>query len=353
MQPAAVCSVEPALLLPVRGVVPASETLEQHAGKPAVLRVQGDWSALEARPAHELAAAQAFLGRAMAVTLAEGAAPLDLPFDLRAANASAANPWVEGFLRAPAPCLAGALLVREPPVDVWSGLVAESATYSMLQAGPEFHAWRERSTIAPADDEDEPRIRVGRSPGAVEIVLTRPVRHNSLDVRMRDELYEALAILELEPETAIVLRAEGPSFCSGGDLGEFGSFPDPATAHVVRLGRSLARQCAVLGGRMVVGIHGLCLGSGIELPAFAARVVAADDVEIGLPEAGLGLIPGAGGTVSIARRCGSQRLLELLFTGDRIEARTALEWGLVDEVVPRAELESRLWEVVRTRSRTR
>ena len=65
-----------------------------------------------------------------------------------------------------------------------------------------------------------------------------------------------------------------------------------------------------------------------------ARVIAADDVEIGLPEAEIGLIPGAGGTVSIPRRAGTPRLLELLLTGERMRATTALEWGLVDEVRP-------------------
>src|SRR5207245_2169044 len=85
------------------------------------------------------------------------------------------------------------------------------------------------------------------------------------------------------------------------------------------------------------GVHGACLGAGIELPAFAARVVAADDTAIGLPEAGLGLVPGAGGTVSITRRAGRQRLLELLITGEPIEAATAHAWGLVDEVVARVQ----------------
>ena len=105
----------------------------------------------------------------------------------------------------------------------------------------------------------------------------------------------------------MIVRGEGPSFCSGGDLGEFGTFPDPATAHEVRLVRSLALRFAAPSDRMVVGLHGRCLGSGIELPAYAAHVIAADDAEIGLPEASLGLVPGAGGTVSIPRRAGPQR----------------------------------------------
>jgi enoyl-CoA hydratase/carnithine racemase len=143
-------------------------------------------------------------------------------------------------------------------------------------------------------------------------------------------------------EGPIVVRGEGDSFCSGGDLGQFGTFEDPAAAHLVRLRRSLAWRFAELGPRIVAGLHGACLGAGIELPAFAARVVASDDAVLGLPEAGLGLIPGAGGTVSIPRRIGAARTLELIVTGTPVDARTARSWGLVDEVVPAGELDRRL-----------
>jgi enoyl-CoA hydratase/carnithine racemase len=96
---------------------------------------------------------------------------------------------------------------------------------------------------------------------------------------------------------------------------------------------------------MVVGLHGACLGAGIELPAFAQRVVAADDARIALPEGSLGLIPGAGGTVSIRHRIGSRRTLDLIVSGRQIDAATAQSWGLVDEVVPRSELEARLQQL--------
>ena len=76
-------------------------------------------------------------------------------------------------------------------------------------------------------------------------------------------------------------------------------------------------------------------------------MVAADDVRIGLPEAGLGLIPGAGGTVSIPRRAGRHRLLDLLVSGHTIDGPTALAWGLVDEVVPRDQLEARARQMAR------
>ena len=90
---------------------------------------------------------------------------------------------------------------------------------------------------------------------------------------------------------------------------------------------------ATLASRVSVHLHGACMGAGIELPAYAHRIVAAPDAVISLPEIGLGLVPGAGGTVSIPRRIGRQRTAWLGLTGARIDASTALDWGLVDEVV--------------------
>ena len=117
---------------------------------------------------------------------------------------------------------------------------------------------------------------------------------------LRDALTEALTVAASDPSIAAVrLTGAGRSFSSGGDLDEFGSFPDPATAHVTRLTRSPARLAHLLGDRLEVHLHGACMGAGIELPAFARHVVAAQDVAIALPEVGLGLIPGAGGTVSL------------------------------------------------------
>ena len=79
-------------------------------------------------------------------------------------------------------------------------------------------------------------------------------------------------------------------------------------------------------------LHGACAGSGIELPAFAGRVIAAPSTTISLPELSLGLIPGAGGTVSLPGASGGIRTTRLALTGERLDAATALEWGLVDAI---------------------
>jgi enoyl-CoA hydratase/carnithine racemase len=88
-----------------------------------------------------------------------------------------------------------------------------------------------------------------------------------------------------------------------------------------------------LQARTTVRLHGAAFGGGIELAAFAGRVEAAPDTRIALPEIGLGLIPGAGGTVSITRRIGRQRTAALGLSGREIDATTARDWGLVDQIV--------------------
>jgi hypothetical protein len=225
-----------------------------------------------------------------------------------------------------------ALLLRGAPRPTDEGLVAESAVYSTLQAGPEFARWR--AARAPRLDacDDHAPVRVAREGDVLRVTLTRPEVHNALNTRMRDELYDAFVLAAADPEVTVVLDGEGPSFSAGGDLDEFGARADPASAHLVRLQRNVGRLIASIAERVEAHVHGACMGSGIELPAFAGRVVARPDARFGLPEIGLGLIPGAGGTVSITNRVGRHRAARLALGGETIDASTALEWGLVDSV---------------------
>jgi enoyl-CoA hydratase/carnithine racemase len=234
---------------------------------------------------------------------------------------------------APRSAAALAVLLRsQADLDVEAALAAESAVYSMLQAGPEFAAWRAERSARPVQREAR-AVEVGRDGATLRIALDRPHRRNAISAQLRDELAQALA-LALTDETIerVVLTGNGPSFSAGGDLDEFGTRPDPATAHLARLARSPARLVHRLRERVEAQIHGVTLGGGIELAAFAATVVATPGTEIGLPEIGLGLIPGAGGTVSITRRIGRQRTAALALSGRRVGAGLALEWGLVDRI---------------------
>jgi enoyl-CoA hydratase/carnithine racemase len=237
--------------------------------------------------------------------------------------------------RAPLASLALVQLLRDGEGrDVESGLFAESLAYSMLQTGPEFAAW-----LASRPERASPRtpsaapLRVDRDGARLRLVLDAPEKRNAFSAAMRDALVEGLRIAVLDPSVEeVLLEGAGPAFCAGGDLDEFGTLPDPATAHAVRSTRSAARLLAACAERVIARIRGACVGAGIELPAFAGRVVAAPDAWFQLPELAMGLVPGAGGTVSLPRRIGRQRSAWLALSGRALDVETALRFGLVDAI---------------------
>lgn len=234
------------------------------------------------------------------------------------------------------------LLRMNESLDIHKGLIAESLVYSMLQSGPEFGAWLTRYRAAhPAKSgqksghapRPEPAVRIQRNGDRLGLTLNRPERRNAFSIEMRDGLIEGLAVAATDPSLAeVVLSGEGAAFCGGGDLDEFGTLPDPSTAHAIRSARNAGRLLAECAARVRVEVHGACIGAGIELPAFASRIVARRESFFALPEVSMGLVPGAGGTTSIPRRIGRQRTAWWALTGARIDTQTALDWGLIDEI---------------------
>jgi hypothetical protein len=220
-------------------------------------------------------------------------------------------------------------------LSVADALVVESLAYSTLQSGPHFARWRASRPARPIRSSRGPAATVHRHGHRLDIVLNRPEVHNAFSAAMRDAVVEGLELAALdETVTEVHLRGAGPTFSSGGDLDEFGSLPDPASAHVVRVARSAGLLLAGLQARVVVHAAGPCRGAGAELAAFADEVRVIPGTSFGLPEIGLGLIPGAGGTVSLPRRIGRQRTAYLGLTGRPLDAATAIAWGLADSWEP-------------------
>jgi Enoyl-CoA hydratase/isomerase len=227
----------------------------------------------------------------------------------------------------------GQVLRATETLPVNEALDVESFAYSTLLGGPEFRRWLDgRGERQPVAAASQP-VLVRRDGSRLLITLNRPERRNAYGRDLRDALTDALRIALLDTGlTRVVLDGAGPSFCSGGDLAEFGTAPDPVTAHFIRTQAGAARLIHALGPRIEVRVHGPCAGAGVELAAFAGTVVAAADSAFWLPETGMGLIPGAGGTVSIPRRIGRWRTLYLALTARHIDTPTALSWGLIDRV---------------------
>lgn len=228
------------------------------------------------------------------------------------------------------------LRALEPAAPAFAGVITESLAYSTLQSGPEFARWLDERGPANLPVIPDP-VLAHREGGILHVAFNRTARHNAFTTDARAALLEALEVARLDDSvTGLVLTGNGRSFCSGGDLAEFGTFADPATAHLARTRHSpalaLAEIAARLGPACRAEVHGQVLGSGLEMAAFCGHIRCHPEATIGLPELALGLIPGAGGTVSITRRIGRWRTAYLVLSGDTIDAATALRWGLVDEI---------------------
>lgn len=214
------------------------------------------------------------------------------------------------------------------------GLLVESLAYATLQAGKEFGNYLCARAQPPQTLENpEPPVLAQRLEDTLILTLNRPQQRNAYSSEVRDALFEGL-MLQAEDNSIrkTIIRGNGSCFCTGGALHEFGQVDDMVMAHAVRSTRNVGRLMAELSDRVECHLHGACIGSGIELPAFAGHIIAAPSTFFQLPEITMGLIPGAGGTVSILKRIGRQRMAYWALSAKRIKAATALEWGLIDAI---------------------
>lgn len=249
----------------------------------------------------------------------------------------AVDSFLAAVLSRPQASLVVAQVIRaSESLPVPAAIDVESLGYSTLQGGAEFGGWlaarRALGRPLPPPPTADP-VLVERRGNGLHITLNRPERRNAYGVSLRDALVDALRMPLLDNSIdEVVVDGAGPCFCAGGDLDEFGHTPDITTAHVIRTRGGAGRLVARLADRIEFRLHGQCVGAGIEIPAFAGRVVAAPDTVMRLPEVTMGLLPGAGGTVSIPRRIGRWRALHLFVTAAPVPADHALAWGLVDAV---------------------
>lgn len=312
---------------------------------PAVVVVDGDWGTGVAPGADARRPPVPVIGR-LRGPLGADAVPLADACDVVVGTTGDEGPGVvgggddairrctDGIVENPlAASLLCQLLRGSGELDVGAGLLAESLAYATLQSGPEHRRWRAARPVASAPGPG-PAVVVGRDDEVLTVRLDRPEVHNALNTDMRDALVEAFDLVAEDPSiTTVHLSGSGPSFCSGGDLREFATTPDPATGHAVRSLRLPARSLARVADRVQAVVHGAVVGAGVELAAFAWAVEARPDATFRLPEVAMGLVPGAGGTVSLPRRIGRHRAAWLALSGSAIDGATAHRWGLVDRLV--------------------
>lgn len=176
--------------------------------------------------------------------------------------------------------------------------------------------------------------------GAVAVVtVNRPKKLNALNAATLAELTRVLPALVQEGARAVVLTGAGDkAFVAGADIEELAALtPAGAQAHAAA-GQRAFDTIEQLGVPVIAAVNGFALGGGCELAMACTLRLAADSARFGQPEVNLGLTPGFAGTQRLPRLVGRGRALELLLTGDMITAQRAYEMGLVNRVVPAADL---------------
>ena len=186
--------------------------------------------------------------------------------------------------------------------------------------------------------------------GVARVTLNRPDVLNAVNMRMRDELWEVAGAIRDDPDVRVVIfkGAGDRAFSAGADISEFGTAPSYVESRRARRQRDLWGLILSLEVPLIAAIHGYALGAGIELALCCDLRIAAGDARLGLPEVGLGYIPSAGGTQTLPRHVPPGIAMQMVLTGDPIDAATALRCGLVQRVVPRERLYDEAESLART-----
>jgi len=171
------------------------------------------------------------------------------------------------------------------------------------------------------------------APGVAVITFARPEAANALNTRMGEELLEAWTMLGSRADLrSVVLAAEGRHFCAGADLKERNGMTDEAWSAQHRVFEAMSRAQLAMPVPVIAAVNGAAMGGGCEMTLACDFAYASETARFGLPEVGLGIMPGLGGTQLLRRCAGERRAIEILTTGRHFTADQALAWGVVNGV---------------------
>lgn len=183
--------------------------------------------------------------------------------------------------------------------------------------------------------------------GILTITLNRPDKLNALNHEVLDGLYAILKEARTSRSIkAVLLTGSGKAFCAGADISRLAECNAETGYQFAIEGQRVFNEFAKLGKPSIAAVNGVALGGGCELAISATIRIASSNVKFGQPEVKLGVIPGYGGTQRLARLVGKGRAMDLCLTGRFIDAATALQWGLVSEVVEPEQLLERAKQMI-------
>jgi 2-(1,2-epoxy-1,2-dihydrophenyl)acetyl-CoA isomerase len=190
-----------------------------------------------------------------------------------------------------------------------------------------------------------PVILEGKHDGIATLVMNRPDRLNALNSELAMAVNEALGRLAKDERVGvIVITGAGRAFCAGGDLGALGKGHQTGATHdlepLLRAGMQMVLKMRTMPQPVIAAVNGAAAGAGMNIALAADIRIAAEEATFGQNFAKVGLFPDYGGTFFLPQLAGAAKAAELFYTGDMIDAKTALAIGLVNQVVPAAQLEA-------------
>jgi len=189
-------------------------------------------------------------------------------------------------------------------------------------------------------------ILVAREGHVATVTLNRPDKLNAINATLLRELFHTVVELGADRDVrcAILTGAGDKAFAAGADIAAMRDMTSAEARSFAHLGHALGERIESTPFPILAALNGFALGGGCELALACDFIYASDGAKLGQPEVNLGVIPGFGGTQRLARRVGIGRARELCYTGDAISAQEALRIGLVNAVVPHAELRAKALE---------
>jgi enoyl-CoA hydratase len=183
-------------------------------------------------------------------------------------------------------------------------------------------------------------IQLNIKDGIAVVTINRPEKMNALNAAVLRELREAFEGLKADASAAaaIITGAGEKAFVAGADIGELSKLDEGTGKRFAEEGQSVFTLIETMGKPVIAAVNGFALGGGCELALACHLRIASEHARFGQPEVTLGVIPGYGGTQRLARLVGKGRAMEMILTGDAIDAAEAYRIGLANKVVPAAEL---------------
>ena len=184
------------------------------------------------------------------------------------------------------------------------------------------------------------------------LTLNRPANLNAMNREMMDEIIQGIAAINNDKTVKVaIITGAGKAFMAGADIKEYGSQTSKEFLDFQITGQKIYDSIENSDKPWIAAVNGFALGGGFEISLACDMILASDESKMGLPEVFLSLIPGGGGTQRLIQKIGINRVKEMLFFGNQYDAKTLVDWGIVNQVFENDEFQEKVMEFAEKLSR--